>query len=195
MSGSKLIPMFPLAILPLPGELVPLHIFEPRYKQLIHEAEETDIGFGIFCTHQANAEKLGSWMKLESIVKRYPGGEMDIVVKCEDIFTLHNLYRNYKNQSYPGGKVFFWHTQMHELPGAKLGELFCDYLNRRNITRHQAFFSIYGIARFLNLDVAERCSFLLLNQSERTRFLIRHLHYQIGLLEAELNSRDVYQWN
>lgn len=187
--------MFPLAILPLPGELIPLHIFEPCYRQLIQEAEQADIGFGIFCTHQANAGKLGSWMKLESIVKRYPGGEMDIVVKCSDIFTLQSLYRNYKNRSYPGGMVLFWNTQTDELPGAKLGELFYEYLNRRNITRHQAFFGVYGIARLLNLDVAERHRFLLLNRDERARFLIRHLRYQLSLLEAELNSKDVYQWN
>ena len=41
------IPMFPLAILPVPGELVPLHIFEPRYRQLLQDMETSDITFGI----------------------------------------------------------------------------------------------------------------------------------------------------
>lgn len=41
------IPIFPLAIFPLPGEMVPLHIFEPRYRQLLEDAEKRDIAFGI----------------------------------------------------------------------------------------------------------------------------------------------------
>ena len=78
MSGSLLIPMFPLNLLPLPGELVPLHIFEPRYKQLLNDAETDDITFGIFWSHEGNRAKVGSLMKLESVIKRYPGGEADI---------------------------------------------------------------------------------------------------------------------
>jgi len=64
------IPMFPLSILPLPGELVPLHIFEPRYKQLLQDAESDDTSFGIFFNSTINTEKVGSLMKLESVIKR-----------------------------------------------------------------------------------------------------------------------------
>ncbi len=187
--------MFPLSLLPLPGELVPLHIFEPRYKQLINEAGQSDFGFGIFCTHEINTRKIGSWMKLESIVKKHPGGEMDIVVKCEDIFTLHSLYRNYKDKLYPGGTVAFWQVDVQELPGGRLSELFEQYLNKRNITRHKAFFSIYHVAHLLNLDITERYQFLLMENSVRTRFLIQQLKYHSQLLDMELKSKDVFQWN
>ena len=98
------IPMFPLAILPLPGELVPLHIFEPRYRQLLQDAEINDIQFGVYFSHDINDQKIGSLMKLESIIKRYPGGETDIIVKCEDIFSMDLLLRTYKSKLYPGGK-------------------------------------------------------------------------------------------
>jgi len=54
------IPMFPLSIFPMPGEMVPLHIFEPRYKQLLHDAETKDISFGIYFNHVSNVEKIGS---------------------------------------------------------------------------------------------------------------------------------------
>ena len=82
MKQSILIPMFPLTLLPLPGELVPLHIFEPRYKQLLLDAEASDINFGIFFNHEINKEKIGSLMRLESVLKRYHGGEAEIIVKC-----------------------------------------------------------------------------------------------------------------
>src|SRR6185503_17915537 len=105
MSGLIKIPMFPLTIFPLPGELVPLHIFEPRYRQLLQDAEKRDMHFGIYFTHVANEGKLGSLMKLESVLKRYPGGEADIIVKCQDLLTLGTLYRTFRDKLYPGGEV------------------------------------------------------------------------------------------
>src|SRR5829696_7645205 len=99
------IPVFPLTLLPLPGELVPLHIFEPRYKQLLADAETLDIPFGIFCNHDYNKNKLGSLMKLESVIKRYPNGESDIIVRCMDIFAMDKMFRTYKSKLYPGGDV------------------------------------------------------------------------------------------
>ena len=91
------IPMFPLGILPLPGELVPLHIFEPRYKQLLHDAETDDISFGIYFSHEVNAEKIGSLMKLETIIKRYPAGEADIIVNDISYVTDSVCIFNYSN--------------------------------------------------------------------------------------------------
>ncbi|MEY4930630.1 MAG: hypothetical protein RI909_1354, partial [Bacteroidota bacterium] len=77
MSEFTSIPMFPLSIFPLPGEMVPLHIFEPRYRQLLEDAEKKDITFGIYYNHTTNSEKLGSLVKLESVIKRYKTGESD----------------------------------------------------------------------------------------------------------------------
>jgi uncharacterized protein len=100
MNPVRTIPMFPLSVLPLPGELVPLHIFEPRYKQLLQDAEHADVSFGIYFNHTLNLEKIGSLMKLESIIKRYPGGESDIIVKCVDIFYLDNWTYAKSNSSW-----------------------------------------------------------------------------------------------
>src|SRR5271169_6481037 len=92
------IPMFPLSIFPLPGEMVPLHIFEPRYKQLLFDAEAKDISFGIFFNHVSNLKRIGSLVKLESVIKRYPAGESDIIVKCSDLFSMNKLYRTFSDK-------------------------------------------------------------------------------------------------
>src|SRR5690606_17434009 len=105
MSTSSHLPMFPLSILPLPGELVPLHIFELRYLQLLQDLESSDMAFGIYFSHEINEQKLGSLVKLESIIKRHSGGETDIIVKCIDVFTMNTLYRTFQNKMYPGGDV------------------------------------------------------------------------------------------
>lgn len=195
MTDLTTIPMFPLAILPLPGELVPLHIFEPRYKQLLQDAENSDIGFGIFFNHTLNEEKIGSLMKLESVIKRYPAGESDIIVKCVDIFYMETLFRTFKSKMYPGGEVRFWRIDQNELAGGKLSELFQEYLGKRKITRHQGFFSLYDVANELSLDISERYTFLLGDVPEREKFLIQKVKFQQHILDREYQSRDSYHLN
>ncbi|MDH4058286.1 MAG: hypothetical protein OEU76_05950, partial [Cyclobacteriaceae bacterium] len=143
MSDIKTIPMFPLSILPLPGELVPIHIFEPRYKQLLQDAENADLSFGIFFNQTSNSEKIGSLMKLETVIKRYPAGESDIIAKCVDVFNMYTLFRTFKSKMYPGGDVRFWKVDENEMGSDPLNTLFQEYLNKRKITRYQGFFNVY----------------------------------------------------
>src|SRR5687768_4448541 len=147
------IPMFPLAILPLPGELVPLHIYEPRYRELLHDAEAQDITFGIYFSHEINTEKIGSLMKLERVIKRYTSGESDIIVKCIDNFGLDVLLRNYKNKLYPGGDIRRWNTNVNVFPQQQVYELFLEYLKLRNINEHPEPFNLYQIANEVGLDL------------------------------------------
>lgn len=189
------IPMFPLSILPLPGEMVPLHIFEPRYKQLLQDAESDDISFGIFFNHAINTEKIGSLMKLESVIKRYPTGEADIIIKCHDVFTMDSLYRKFRSKMYPGGDVTLWQTDMNEMGGVGLAQRFLEYLTKRNITRQQSFISIYSIAQELNLDVSDRYTFLTSDHAARLNYLLQRINYQMQLLEHEEKSKDVFHLN
>ena len=187
--------MFPLGILPLPGELIPLHIFEPRYKQLLEDAETSDTSFGIFCSHEVNKEKIGSLVRLESVIKRYPGGEVDIIVKCQDVFTMSLLLRTFKNKMYPGGDVRFWNVDQNQIPGQQLYESFLEYLTLRNISGHFTTYTFYQVAYELSLDINDRYKFLLLPDDKKENFLLSQLKYQIHLLNQESNSKDVYHLN
>src|SRR4051794_38066787 len=129
MADRVRIPMFPLTIFPLPGEMVPLHIFEPRYRQLLIDAEERDIPFGIYFNHTINTEKLGSLVKLESVIKRHEGGESDIIVKCQDLFHMGTLFRTFKDKLYPGGEVEYWHVDLHMAASEKLQSEFEDFMH------------------------------------------------------------------
>ena len=84
------LPLFPLQLFPLPGELVPLHIFEPRYRQLLDDAREPGFKFGILLQHKDNKQHFGSTVMLERIVRRHPAGESDIIIKALD-FINYNL--------------------------------------------------------------------------------------------------------
>jgi hypothetical protein len=195
MLPSILVPMFPLGLLPLPGELVPLHIFEPRYKQLLLDAENHDIAFGIFFSSDINLTKIGSLMKLETVIKRYPDGESDIIVKCQDVFSLDMLYRTFKNKMYPGADVRLWKSDISLIPGAGLYELFTQYLLNRNITNPFTAFDLYQIANELNLDLNDRYKFLTSSADKKESFLITRLKYQLHLLKQEEKSKDVFHLN
>jgi len=195
MSEVVQIPMFPLAILPLPGELVPLHIYEPRYRQLLQDAEINDINFGIYFSHESNEQKIGSLMKLESVIKRYPGGEADIIVKCEDIFNMNLLLRKYKSKMYPGGDVKVWNVEKNIFPGPELYNLFLLYLKHRNISQHLTIFNLYQIANELSLDISDRYKFLTASEDKREAFIVNRVKFQMHILHQEERSKDNYHLN
>ena len=195
MSDISIIPMFPLTLLPLPGELVPLHIFEPRYKQLLEDAETTDISFGIFLNHQCNQEKIGSLMKLESVIKRYPGGEADIVLRCIDVFHVDKLLRNYKNKLYPGGEIQYCNIDPKTMPGVELYELFLTFQEKRKINRHFTAFTLFQVATELNPDIFDRYKLLALPEGRKETFLISQIKYQMHIIAREQDSKDVFHLN
>jgi len=189
------IPMFPLTIFPLPGELVPLHIFEPRYRQLLKDAEERDISFGIYFNHTLNKEKLGSLVKLESVIKRYEGGEADIIVKCQDIFRMETLFRTYKEKLYPGGDVDFWQVDTLEPVGSKLQEEFQSFMHLLKINKMPIPCSVFHIANELNFDFEDRLKFVSSEPDKRESFLSTRLKFQKHLLEQAEKAKDVFHLN
>jgi hypothetical protein len=195
MADNVLIPLFPLRILPLPGELVPLHIFETRYKQLFAEVEANDIRFGIYFDHPLNNERIGSIMRLESVIKRYPKGELDVVVKCEDIFYLTEQYKTYPNRLYPGGEIRYWHVVTDTYPNETLFELFAEFQEKRGISQQSAVFTIFQIANELNLDFPDRYKFMTMPEERQQVFLKQKVTYQTQLIDHEEKSRDVFHLN
>ncbi len=195
MEGFAKIPMFPLSIFPLPGELVPLHIFEPRYRQLLSDAETKDISFGIYCTHVSNTEKIGSLVKLESVIKRHASGESDIIVKCIDLFSLNILLRNFRDKLYPGGEVKFWNIDLSEEPSSALVKSYHEYLNHLKIHQSDRSPSAYQIANDLNLDLDERLRFVKYHEEKKEQFLFGQLRYHSQLLQQAEKSKDVFHLN
>lgn len=189
------IPMFPLTIFPLPGEMVPLHIFEPRYRQLLLDAEERDISFGIYFNHVQNVDKLGSLVKLESVIKRYEGGEADIIVKCQDLFRMETLYRSYKDKLYPGGEVEFWQIDLHETTGLRLQKEFEEFMHLLKINKIPAPCSVYHVANELNLDFEDRLKFVSSDLDKKENFLLSRLKFQKHLLSQAEKAKDVFHLN
>jgi len=79
------IPLFPLNIVVLPFEEVPLHIFEPRYKKMIKKSIENDTPFGIVLNNNGSIDNIGCSLNVTKIIKHYKTGEYDLIAtgnKC-----------------------------------------------------------------------------------------------------------------
>lgn len=190
------IPVFPLSILPLPNELVPLHIFEYRYQQLLLDLEKGDVNFGIYYAHGANLHSLGSLVKLESIIKRYDTGESDIVVKCIDTFLLKKFYDQMKPKIYPGGKVQLLGVTKNSTVSPKFKKEFDHYMDLKKIDTTNESYDIHDVANELDLDIYERLKYLqLLTQTKRENFLDQRLKFRKFVLEQEQNNKDNFYLN
>lgn len=187
--------MFPLSIFPLPGEMVPLHIFEPRYRQLLDDAETRDISFGIYYNHTTNTEKLGSLVKLESVIKRYKTGESDIIVKCLDLFTMSKLFRTYKDKLYPGGEITRWNVEGSKPMGESLRGYFQEYHSWLKITHSEKIVSLYDVANELSFGFEERLKFVKLPIDKQESFLVNQIKYQILLMRQAESAKDTFHLN
>lgn len=192
---AKFIPVFPLQILPFPTELVPLHIYEPRYRQLLFDAESKDISFGIYCQNKANTAQFGALVKLESVIKRYPSGEADIIVKGLDIFNLTTIAKHYRDKQYPGAEVKLWGVNPDESVLPNLLLEYVEYMAQLKMYHHPGASSQYQIAAELNLSVPERIQFLETPLPQREKFLHRLLRYQTELLISVEKAKDVFHLN
>ncbi|UII24735.1 hypothetical protein LVD15_15600 [Fulvivirga maritima] len=190
------IPIFPLAILPLPHELVPLHIFEPRFQEMLRDVEEKKITFGIYYSHGQNKDRLGGVMELDSVLKRYETGETDIVAKCVDVFLMAEFYSQWKKKLYPGGKVYPLNMLEPEPMSKGFVADFKRYMKMKDVTDIDDDFDIHDIANELNLDEVDRIKYLrLLSNPKRERFLKERLKYQKFILNQEQKNKDTFFLN
>ncbi len=75
---SLLLPLFPLELVLFPGQTLPLHIFEDRYKEMIGECLENQTEFGIVLAKENSIANQGCTAVVTSVVRRYDDGRLDI---------------------------------------------------------------------------------------------------------------------
>jgi Lon protease-like protein len=90
---SERITLFPLQIVLFPHAAVPLHIFEPRYKELIRRCVETDAEFGIVLEQGGGLAKIGCTAGVVEISQEYEDGRMDITVEGRRIFEILEVFQ------------------------------------------------------------------------------------------------------
>jgi Lon protease-like protein len=82
----KRIPLFPLGLVLLPGMVLPLHIFEERYKQMITECLAANLPFGIVWFDGQAIRSMGCTARIIRVLHRYEDGRMDVLTRGERRF-------------------------------------------------------------------------------------------------------------
>jgi Lon protease-like protein len=95
-------PLFPLGLVLLPTELVPLHIFEERYKLMIDECLEAESEFGIVWLADDGLKEVGCSARIKRVLERFDDGRMNILVEGGAPF---RLVRKIEDLPYPAGDV------------------------------------------------------------------------------------------
>jgi Lon protease-like protein len=86
-----LLPLFPLEVVLLPGTPLPLHIFEPRYKEMIGECIANSAPFGVVRALEEGIAEVGCTAEIMTVTKEYPDGRLDLIAEGRKRFEVLEL--------------------------------------------------------------------------------------------------------
>ena len=117
-------PLFPLGIVALPSELVPLHIFEERYKTMIGLCLEQESEFGIVWLADDGLREVGCACEIAEVLERMPDGRLNLVARGTRAFRIE---ARQEELAYPAGTVEFLEDHEEELDGEAAAEAHAAY--------------------------------------------------------------------
>jgi hypothetical protein len=190
------IPLFPLKLVAFPGEQLNLHIFEPRYKQLIVDIIATKGTFGI-AVYLDKLMPFGTEVELEEVSKVYEDGRMDIKTRGKRSFEILSFENPIKDKLYAGGNVVFYDNdpRVGENQYAEfifyLKELFRLMEYEAEIVPLQL--NSFTFAHKLGLNLTEEYELLLMSkESDRIKFLTRHMMKVIPIMrDIEIAKKKI----
>jgi hypothetical protein len=186
---NNILPLFPLKLVAFPGEDLHLHIFEPRYKQLIRDVlgEERVFGIPVYIN---DIHEYGTTVKIDEISKEYEDGNMDIKAIGQKIFRIKKLFNPVEGKQYAGGLIEFVDSiknedrYLSEEIRSKLEKLLSD-INIHKTIIIKPDISIYKIAHIIGLSIEEEYQFLKFQSDlQRQLFIIS----QLEKLEPEVEK-------
>jgi hypothetical protein len=199
---SEFLPQFPLQIVVFPGEQVNLHIFEPRYQELIRDCEIESLNFGITAFVNGNVQTTGTEVRLTEIVKKYPGGESDIRVVGERVYTIQKFYPKATGKGYAGADVEWKKIDMRGNPAMRaqiaeqVQELFQLLGVKKDLPDDSDRFSVYDIAHHLGLNLQQEYELLnLFTEFERQQYALSHLTNTLPVVREMETLRTRVQMN
>jgi Lon protease-like protein len=86
------IPLFPLNVVLFPGEQLPLHIFEPRYRKMVRECLDNKTPFGMLLAMSDGIVRVGCTAEILEVIKSHEDGRMDIITVGREVFRILQLF-------------------------------------------------------------------------------------------------------
>lgn len=185
-------PLFPLGLVLLPEEVVPLHIFEERYRLMIGECLDGETGFGVVWTGENGLRDVGCGAEVTKVLERLEDGRMNILTQGTQPF---RLARRIEDMPYPAGDVEW----LDDDPAGADPEAatsargaYADLVERVTETRPESAdldeMGAYDMAATIAFDAPEKQDLLeLRDEDERMRRLATLCS---GALERMTKSRE-----
>ncbi|MBL0181108.1 MAG: LON peptidase substrate-binding domain-containing protein [Chitinophagaceae bacterium] len=191
---TNFIPIFPLGIVVYPGEQLNLHIFEPRYKQLINECFETRKPFGIPSVINEKINEMGTVVQVKEISNVYDDGKMDIKTEGLQVFRMLEMINSLPGKLYSGAIVSYPDNDEKGnralMQGIVKGvkELHKLLNIEKKFPKPEEELWSYDVAHHAGLSLQEEYELLeLLQELQRQEYLKRHLKKVIPVL-AEMET-------
>ena len=194
------LPLFPLQSVFFPGETVPLHIFEERYKQLINDCRNEAITFGI-PVFIDNTIAFGTEVQLVEVVTTYEGGEMDVVCVARQVFRVLTFEQQLEGKLYAGGEIEFLdveYTADEELRKEVLDKLESLYqLMDVPFTKIEPKqFNSFSLAHKMGLSFEQEYELLqIAKETDRLLFIKKHLDTTTTVLTEVNRTKTLIEMN
>lgn len=194
------LPLFPLNLVAYPTQSLNLHIFEPRYRQLINECWEQQTTFGIPAYIAGKLMPYGCQMQITEIVKRYDDGKMDIKTEGLRVIKLLTFENPAPNRLYAGGEVEVIAdvaAPIEPLSGLinRLQRLY-EALQVNNTYDVSARYFSYTIGHKVGFSIEQEYEMLRIDSElERQQYIIQHLDNALPIVSEMERTKGIIRMN
>lgn len=191
-----MIALFPLDVVLFPGAPLPLHIFEPRYKEMVNECIEKKTSFGMVRARENAVAEVGCTAAILSVNKEYEDGRLDIVTEGKQRFSIVEL--NHERSFLQAEVTWFDDEEPAAIPPSdaataiELHEQLLDALGQETEeVEPGASLVSFQLAYELPVDLDFKQAILeMKSEAERLETLIEYYRATIPKLEKTLRARD-----
>jgi ATP-dependent Lon protease len=202
MKDTYRIPLFPLELVLVPGETLPLHIFEDRYREMIAWCLENQHPFGVVSRIDKTLSSTGTVAEIQRVTRRYDDGRLDIVTRGGNRFVVEDLE---DERSYLTGQV----RALEDRTDVEVSETLRDRL----VAQHMKLLELAGqsprrgtyddnenlsfdLSQSAGLNLKQKQELLeLRTEKERVEYLVFHLADLLKRLEGAREVRKRIQSN
>lgn len=195
MAQIQSLPVFPLGAVLYPGEQLPLHIFEERYKRLVNHCLTHDAPFAIVWAEEGAMAEVGCTARIQRVLQTYDDGQMDIVVAGEE--------RVRFAETYDAAPYLTADADVIEEPPETLNRMerervITQHMKLLELVGHAVRPSLYENEPFLSYVLAQNGGLTAeqkqevletLAENDRIEYLIRHFEMLLPRVEAEETLR------
>lgn len=198
----EFLPLFPLQLVVFPNENLNLHIFEPRYRQLLNEAETKGITFGIPAFIDGKMMSHGTEVRLLKIASRSEDGKMNVKTKGLSVFEIHEFYNEVPDKLYSGADIERWEDnsvgdlERNEVIIEHIKQLFSILNIKKDIPNDSIGFQAFDMGHHVGFSLQQEYQFLCLrSEIERQEFMLAHLKRLIPVVSEMEALRKRVQMN